>query len=493
MDNKNFNSSSLNELSIYELRNLGRQMGVYSPTIYKKQELINQIVLIVNGDAEPYIRKNKQGRPPKSLIDANKILEVLVRKDINLNTELEYNSNLEYKRHNVANKNSNFDHISKKDNSNDDNMETVSGIVEIYNNNFGFLHNDFMKTLSNGIYISNKHIEEYHLKSGDVVTAKINSGLKEISNAVCEVLTVNGKPPLTDIRINFEDMNAIYPGAKIKLETEEQITGKVIDLFTPICFGQRVLVSSSEQLGSYDILGSIANLVEKNNKKAKVIYFAVDNAPEYIAELKKNTHIEVFALEFSLSFEVRIRTANLVLEYVKRQVENGEQVILFIDGVEKMIEAYANFYSSTDETNVQSGNMTSYNVSANSFIKSVYSLKRMFATGRNTKEGGSVTIFASLLTDESVNEDKTIRKELKSIANALLVLSKNMQYIKLIPPINIMESYSESLERCISSRHIECVQSIREKCTEQNYIEYIKTVFANLLNCKTTEEFCQKY
>ncbi|MCK9574510.1 MAG: hypothetical protein WCX32_03315 [Clostridia bacterium] len=402
MDNKNFNPENLDTLSIFELRNLGRQLGVYSPTLYKKQELIDQIMQIINGDIAPHIRKTNQGRPPKSLISTPDIMEAFINKAGNNRKNYDYKSPMEFSYESVANYNADYKTKNFKQVLDQSDDSTVNGIVEIINSNLGFLHVDFIKSLSNGIYISPTLINKYNLRSGDVVTAKTNNLLKETS--VADVLSVNQQ----NLKVDFECLEPVIPNKQIKFDDMPKDA-----LITPVYYGQRILITSSEQSLNDQYINSLIKSAQ-NNEDAKIVYFGIDQPPEYITILNQYKNIETYCLQFSLSFEVRIRVATLVLEYCKRLCEQGKNVILFFNGLEKLVEAYSMLFQSQNNTSQISVN--NYNLSNVYFSKAVYAIKKYFASGRSLKDF-SLTIFAGIVIDENVNEDRIIKKELKSIAS----------------------------------------------------------------------------
>ncbi|MDE7301368.1 MAG: transcription termination factor Rho, partial [Clostridia bacterium] len=277
----------------------------------------------------------------------------------------------------------------------------------------------------------------------------------------------------------FESLTPCYPDRRIKLEHENcPLADRVIDLFSPIGFGQRALIVSPPKAGKTTMLKEIACALRKNYPEATVIVLLIDERPEEVTDISRSVDgAEVISSTFDRGDNHHVHTASLTLDYAKRQVEAGKDVVILMDSITRLTRAH-NAISN-------SGRILSGGLDPQALVEP----KRFFGAARNIENGGSLTIIATALVDTGSRLDDVIYEEFKSTGNMEIVLSRSLAERRIFPAIDINASGARKEELLLSEEELNTSATVRgminKKLTEGELFEAIATT-------KTNEEFCAK-
>ena len=310
----------------------------------------------------------------------------------------------------------------------------AEGFLQIMKDGYGFIRyesNDFSET-PNDVYVSKNIIQSNFLRAGDFIEGEIltpgkcdkNFRLKQIN-----LINANSKQEAKKRRL-FENLTATYPNKQVIMEQKSKdITGRVIDLISPIGMGQRGLIVAPPKTGKTVMLHSIAHSIEKNNPETELMVLLIDERPEEVTDMKRSIRSKVFASTFDEPSKKHIQVAEMVLERAKRLSELGKDVIILLDSITRLARAYNN-------TSPSSGKLLSGGVDANALNKP----KRFFGAARNIEQGGSLTIIATALIDTGSKMDEVIFEEFKGTGNMEIKLDRNLSNKRVFPSIDISSS-----------------------------------------------------
>ena len=312
------------------------------------------------------------------------------------------------------------------------------GCLEILNNSYGFLrdiNNNFMPAPYD-VYVNPKTIKELDLRCGDMITCTVHLPKTEDQKlcTLSEVLLVNGEENLRN-RPLFEDFTPTYPKEQLVLandglDKEYNVTCRVIDLVSPIGFGQRTLVVAPPKCGKTTVLHSLALSILMGYKDVKLIIVLVGERPEEVTEMKKTAPgAEIVFSTFDEPSENQIKMTELIIDRAKRLVELGNKVVILLDSITRLVRSYNYAVPS-------SGKILTGGVDPAALIRP----KKFFGSARNTEEGGSLTIVATSLLETGSKMDDFIFEELKGTGNAEIRLSRNISKKRVFPAIDISQS-----------------------------------------------------
>jgi transcription termination factor Rho len=284
------------------------------------------------------------------------------------------------------------------------------GVLEILPDGFGFLRSPEYNYLPcpDDIYISPSQIRRFGLRNGHVVQGQIRPPKEsERYFALLRVEAINGEDPerITDTG-NFEDLTPLHPHKRITLEADpKDLNMRICDLVTPIGMGQRMLIVAPPRTGKTVLLQKIANSISKNHPESVLIILLIDERPEEVTDMERNTKAEVVSSTFDEPASRHVQVAEMVIEKAKRYVEFGKDVIILLDSITRLARAY--------NTEVpHSGKILTGGVDANALQKP----KRFFGAARNIEEGGSLTILATALIDTGSKMDEVISRSSRAPA-----------------------------------------------------------------------------
>ena len=357
------------------------------------------------------------------------------------------------------------------------------GVLEILPDGFGFVRSPFSNYLPcpEDIYVSPSQIRRFALRTGDLVEGQIREPKdKERFFALLRVDRVNGlDPDSARHRIPFENLTPLFPDRRIHLEIEPgEVSMRVMDLFTPIGFGQRGLIVAAPRTGKTVLLQKIANSISKNHPDAYLIILLIDERPEEVTDMQRNTKAHVLSSTFDEGPERHVQVAELVLEMAKRMVEQGKHVIVLLDSITRLARAY-------NTLQPHSGKILSGGVDANALHKP----KRFFGAARNIEHGGSFTIIATALVETGSRMDDVIFEEFKGTGNMELCLDRALVDKRVFPAINIEKSGTRKEELLLHPDELSRVWILRRAINGVQPVETMEMIVNRLKKTKSNAEF----
>jgi len=358
-----------------------------------------------------------------------------------------------------------------------------TGILEIMNDGYGFLRSidgNFANS-SGDTYVSSTQIKRFALRNGDVVTGQVRAPKdQEKYYALLKIEAINYMPPEeSKKRPLFDNLTPLYPQEKLKLEYNPmKLTGRVIDLFSPIGKGQRALVVAPPRTGKTELLKEIAHGISHNNPEATLMVLLVDERPEEVTDMQRSVKGEVYSSTFDLPAQNHVRTAEMVIERAKRRVELGEDVIILLDSITRLARAY-------NTVTPSSGKVLSGGVDANALHKP----KRFFGAARNIEHGGSLTIVATALVETGSRMDEVIFEEFKGTGNSEVVLSRYIADRRIYPAIDVTKSGTRKEELLTDPETLQKVWALRNAMQGMEEVEGLRFLYSKMLKTKNNEEF----
>jgi transcription termination factor Rho len=360
------------------------------------------------------------------------------------------------------------------------------GVLEILQDGFGFLRSADMSYLAgpDDIYVSPSQIRRFALRTGDMLAGKIRPPKdSERYFALLKVEEINYESPdAAKSKILFENLTAEFPVRQATLErgtgSTEDITSRIIDLVSPIGFGQRGLVVSPPKAGKTIMLQNIASSIRANHKDCKMIILLVDERPEEVTEMKRSVDAEVVSSTFDEPASRHVQVAEMVIERAKRLVEHKHDVVILLDSITRLARAYNTVAPS-------SGKVLTGGVDANALQRP----KRFFGAARNVTEGGSLTIIATALVETGSKMDEVIYEEFKGTGNMEIHLARRIAEKRVYPAIDINKSGTRREELMISQNLLQKVWILRKLLHPMDEIQAIEFMLDKLKATKSNEEF----
>ncbi|MDO8429062.1 MAG: transcription termination factor Rho [Candidatus Daviesbacteria bacterium] len=336
---------------------------------------------------------------------------------------------------NTASDNSNSGYGDYRSQPRDVPTEEVSGILMIMSEGHGFLRPKYVPS-DRDVYISASQIRRFNLRPGDLIEGAARPPKEnERYFGLLQVNKINGQssdkfvlaPGQRSQRVKFEDLTAIYPNRHLKLETGKlPLSQRVIDLISPIGFGQRGLVVSPPKAGKTSILKDIAAGITVNHPEVILMAVLVGERPEEVTDLSRSIKGDVIASNFDEPAESQTEAAEVALERAKRLVEEGKDVVILLDSITRLGRAYNLSVPPSGRT-----------LSGGFDPVALYPPKHFFGAARNCEEGGSLTIIGTALVDTGSRMDDLIYEEFKGTGNMELHLDRNLAERRTFPAINI--------------------------------------------------------
>jgi len=359
----------------------------------------------------------------------------------------------------------------------------TSGVLEILPDGYGFLRAPKSNYLQcpEDVYASPSQVRRFALRTGDLVEGPVRDPKeKERFFALGRVDTVNGKPAAEARRIvHFENLTPLFPDRRIRLETSpEEISMRVMDIFTPIGFGQRGLIVAPPRTGKTVLLQKVANAISANHPDAMLIILLIDERPEEVTDMQRNTKAQVLSSTFDEAPERHVQVAEMVIEVAKRQVENGRDVVILLDSITRLARAY-------NTVQPHSGKILSGGVDANALHKP----KRFFGAARNIEKGGSLTIIATALVDTGSRMDEVIFEEFKGTGNMELGLDRQLVDKRVFPAINMEKSGTRKEELLLYPEELNRTWILRRALNGVPPVEAMEMIVKRLKNTKSNAEF----
>lgn len=357
------------------------------------------------------------------------------------------------------------------------------GVLEILQDGFGFLRSPNYNYLPSpdDIYVSPSQIRRFNLRTGDNVSGQIRPPKEgERYFALLKVEAVNFEDPeaIKD-KIAFDNLTPLYPERRIMLETSpSEISMRVMDLLTPIGYGQRGLIVAPPYSGKTILLQKIANSVTQNNPDAYLIVLLIDERPEEVTDMQRSVKGEVISSTFDEPAERHVQVAEIVLEKAKRLVEHKRDVVILLDSITRLARAYNTVVP-------HSGKILSGGVDSSALHKP----KRFFGAARNIEEGGSLTIIATALVDTGSRMDEVIFEEFKGTGNMEIQLDRNLFQKRIYPSIDVKKSNTRKEDILMHPDELNRVWILRKVLNELNPAEAMELLVDRLGKTKSNAEF----
>ena len=360
----------------------------------------------------------------------------------------------------------------------------VEGVLEIMPDNYGFLRSSDYNYLASpdDVYVSQSQIKLYGLKTGDVVEGIIRpASAGEKYFPLVKVNSINGaSPELVRDRVSFDNLTPLFPDEKFTLcsGSYDNLSARVVDLFSPIGKGQRGLIVAQPKTGKTMLLKDIANAIAANHPEAYMIMLLIDERPEEVTDMARSVNAEVIASTFDEPAERHVKIAGIVLERAKRMVECGHDVVIFLDSITRLARAY-------NTVSPASGKVLSGGVDANALHKP----KRFFGAARNIENGGSLTIIATALIDTGSKMDEVIFEEFKGTGNMELQLDRSLANKRVFPAVNIIASSTRRDDLLLDRQTLDRMWILRKYLSDMTPMEAMEFVKDRLERTKDNDEF----
>ena len=357
------------------------------------------------------------------------------------------------------------------------------GVLETLPDGFGFLRAPEYNYLPgpDDIYVSPSQIRKFDLHTGDTVSGQVRPPKEgERYFALIKVEAINFEhPEVARDRTFFENLTPIYPDQRINLETiKEDLSGRVMDLLTPIGMGQRGLIVSPPRAGKTMILQSLANSVTTNHPEMVLIVLLIDERPEEVTDMERSVKGEVISSTFDEPATRHVQVAEMVLEKAKRLVEHKKDVVILLDSVTRLARAYNTIVP-------PSGKVLSGGVDSNALQRP----KRFFGAARNIEEGGSLTIMATALVDTGSRMDDVIFEEFKGTGNMELHLDRKLVDKRVFPAIDINKSGTRKEDLLLSKDELNRVWILRKVLSPLSVTESMELLIDKLGKTSSNEDF----
>ena len=359
------------------------------------------------------------------------------------------------------------------------------GTLEILPDGFGFLRAPNYNYLPgpDDIYVSPSQIRRFNLRTGDTVSGQIRQPKEsERYFALLKVEAINYEDPeVAREKILFDNLTPLYPLRKIKLEThEDNYSTRIMDLLTPIGFGQRGLIVSPPRSGKTMLLQSIANAIVGNHKDIMMFVLLIDERPEEVTDMERSVKAEVISSTFDEPAERHVQVAEMVVEKAKRLVEHKKDVVILLDSITRLARAY-------NSVMPPSGKILSGGVDSNALQRP----KRFFGAARNIEEGGSLTIIATALIDTGSRMDEVIFEEFKGTGNLEIQLDRRLSDKRIFPAIDIKKSGTRKEELLLDEATLNRVWILRKLFATLNTSDSMEFLLDKMQGTKHNKNFLE--
>jgi len=366
--------------------------------------------------------------------------------------------------------------------------ETVlrgEGVLEILPEGYGFLRSQDWSYLygPDDIYVSPSQIKRFDLRTGDTILGQVRPPKEgERYLALLKVEQINfEEPDLAKHRIAFDNLRPRYPDRRIRLERKDaDLAVRVIDLLSPIGFGQRGLIVAPPKAGKTILLQKIANSITENHPEATLIVLLIDERPEEVTDMEENVRAEVISSTFDEPADRHVQVADMVIEKARRLVEHGKDVIILLDSITRLARAH-------NVVIPHSGKILSGGVDANALQKP----KRFFGAARNIEGGGSLTIIATALIETGSRMDEVIFEEFKGTGNMELVLDRKISDRRVYPAIDVQRTSTRKEELLLDKEELNKVYLLRNFLADMPTVEAIEFLLERMKRTKNNKEFFQ--
>jgi len=360
------------------------------------------------------------------------------------------------------------------------------GVLEILPDGFGFLRSAGASYLAgpDDIYVSPSQIRRFNLRTGDGIAGKIRPPKDgERYFAMLKVDEINyDAPENARNKILFENLTPLFPDQPLRLESgngsTEDLTGRIIDLVSPIGKGQRGLIVAPPKAGKTIMMQNIAQSIIRNNPECHIIVLLIDERPEEVTEMQRTVRGEVIASTFDEPPNRHVQVAEMVIEKAKRLVEHKKDVVILLDSITRLARAYNTVIPS-------SGKVLTGGVDAHALEKP----KRFFGAARNIEHGGSLSIIATALVETGSKMDEVIYEEFKGTGNMELILDRKIAEKRVYPAINVRRSGTRREDLLMDESELQRVWILRKLLHDMEDLGAAEFLVEKLKGFKNNAEF----
>jgi transcription termination factor Rho len=363
-------------------------------------------------------------------------------------------------------------------------MIDVDGLLDLRDEGYGFLRASGYLPGRNDAYVSASQVRRFGLRKGDHVKGATRPpASSEKYPALVRVDLINGMTP-DDARSRprFEDLTPLFPDSRLRLELSDdpgEITGRIIDLISPIGKGQRGMIVSPPKAGKTTIIKQIVYSIERNNPECHVMVLLVDERPEEVTDMRRHVlRADVVASTFDRPSDEHCHVAELTIERAKRLVEMGKDVVIILDGITRLARAY-------NLAAPASGRIMSGGIDAGA----LYPPKKFFGAARNVEEGGSLTIIATALVETNSKMDEHIFEEFKGTGNMELRLDRRLADRRIYPAIDVEQSSTRHEELLFDRKDLQQVWKLRRVLNALEGGGGLELLIDKLRTTKSNHEF----
>jgi|TARA_B100001094_G_scaffold304111_1_gene332772 transcription termination factor Rho len=509
-----YDIEKLNNKKVSELRAIADELNIQKADKLKKQELVYKI--LDEQALKPSSEDENKESPVKKAVKTNsptpKTKESSPResqpnkkpnnqeRDRRNNDRNNNRNDRNNDRNNNRNDRNNDRNNNRNDRNNDRNNEKNNkredydydfkgiviseGVLELMQDGYGFLRSADFHYLSSpdDVYVSQSQVKFFGLKTGDTIKGIVRPPkYGERYFPLVEVEKINGRDPeyIRD-RVPFESLTPLFPSEKFKLtgHSNESISTRVMDLFSPIGKGQRGMIVAQPKTGKTVLLKDVANAIAANHPETYLMVLLIDERPEEVTDMQRSVKAEVIASTFDEPADRHVKVANIVLQKAKRLVECGHDVCILLDSITRLARAYNTVMPA-------SGKVLTGGVDANALHKP----KRFFGAARKIENGGSLTILATALTETGSKMDEVIFEEFKGTGNMELQLDRKISNRRIFPSIDILTSGTRREDLLMDKETLQRVWILRKHLADMNPIEAMEFMKDRLRSTKSNEEF----
>lgn len=488
MNLDNITVDKLNDITLAELKDIAKELGIKSISKYKKSELIDIII------------KNYKNELKK---DEDKNLESVEFKETEINIatknyDKKVSDNRYQKNTDIRNQSIDTRNLRNNTNRNNHNPKVIDeskivdefntskddeaiGVLEILPDGFGFLRGSNYLSTEGDVYVSPSQIRRFNMKTGDKVkgiTRHPKTGEK--FRALLYVQKINDENPDTAIkRRAFETLTPIYPEERLSLErNQNDIATRLIDLISPVGKGQRGLIVAPPKAGKTSLLKNVANSIAKNHPDVELIVLLIDERPEEVTDMRESINGDVIYSTFDQVSSHHVKVAEMVLNRAQRLVEHGKDVVILLDSITRLARAYNLTISPTGRT-----------LSGGLDPGALHGPKKFFGAARNIRQGGSLTILATALVETGSRMDDVIFEEFKGTGNMELSLDRKLAEKRIFPAVDIYKSGTRREDLLLSDEEKTALWKLRREMSNNSVLEVTDKVIELLKRTKNNEEF----
>ena len=470
-----FTAEEVNKMTLVQLKQTAKELKIKNVSTLKKGELAEKILAAVSS-AENIKTENVAKEEKKTNTCCH-------RENNKAETKEKAEEKNENKEEQTAENIKSETEVPEKPREEQE-QRIEEGILEVMADGYGFLSAENFLPGTNDIYIAPAQIRRFNLKTGDCVRGIVRESRDgERFDALIYVKTVNGDTPDKSIhRPNFEDLTPIYPTERLKFETDrDEISGRIIDLISPIGKGQRGMIVAPPKVGKTVLLTKMANAIVKNHSDINLIVLLIDERPEEVTDIQRSIEgekVEIVYSTFDEQPEHHKRVAEMVLERAKCLVEQGKDLVILLDSITRLARAY-------NLTTTPSGRTLSGGLDP----AALYMPKKFFGAARNIENGGSLTILATALVETGSKMDDVVFEEFKGTGNMELVLDRKLSEKRIYPAIDINKSGTRREDKLLTKEETEAVYIIRKLTANMPAAEAMECLIDLMIKTKDNKEF----